>query len=195
MVGDLSAVGTKSKSGGISSGFSRYGYLKTGSDNLDIELSEMQLIKTSTGKVGAEGSGVIGAQEVADGELSTSWDNGSSMVLRIAQFKNPYKLVNHLNQPYNDQLRRYLRNNKGDKSRIIFTVARAYDSKETKSQTTAGNIDGSISSGDGAQVATYLDVEKQEEKYVKDGTIVAFQYAKIIWEESGDKVKDISIEQ
>lgn len=144
MVGDLGNTGYRAATTNLHKGLQRVAFPKVAKP-LDVDVSEMQLIKTATGKVEASGEA---AKEVvtANMTLSTTWNNSSDMVIRIFEFTNPIELVAELNRPENVDLRSHLKM-RGTEARIITRVVRAYNSTETREQTNAGQITAKVVTG------------------------------------------------
>lgn len=196
MVGDLGNTGYRAATKNLTKGFQRVSYPTIANGNLDVDISEMKMVDTAKGDVTASGNGIpVNAAPLASAgaEATFSWDNKRDMVVRIFEFKNPIEMIDELNRPANDRLRAYLYS-RGNEARIITRVVRAYNHLDIKKQGVKTELDAKLTSTD-ANVKIGYSNDSTTERAVKDGTIVAYQWARIIWEKDGSKrVKDLNLD-
>ena len=190
MVGDLGNTGYRSATTTITKGFQRVSF-PTMIRKLDVDISEMKLVDTASGNVTASGGGAVSEANKVSGEISTSWDNSRKMVIRIFEFTNPIEIIAELNREENAYLRErlYFR---GNEARIITRVVRAYSHEDIRKQETKGSLDAGFTASN-ANAKIGVTNNTTTERAVKDGTIVAYHWGRIIWNADGS-VADINLD-
>lgn len=192
MVGGLGNAGYRAATTNTHKGFQRVGFPST-SRTLDVDVSEMKLVNTAKGEVKASGSATYKAMTEANVKVGTSWDNKSDMLVRIFEFANPIELIAELNRPENSELRSHLKM-RDKEARIITRVVRAYDHSEVDKRTYTGELEAKFLAGKPNGKINYENSTSRS-KSVADGTIIGYQWARIIWSsKDSDQVSHISLD-
>ncbi len=192
MVGGLGYIGYRAATTTMTKGFQRVS-LPTVKE-LEVDIGEMKVVDTVKGSITAAGNGVpaqVAEIVKAEGKVSVVMDKSSQMVIRIFEFKSPFDIIDELNRPENTALRTYLTKYRGSETRIITRIVRAYDHSEATNQTVTAALDAELSATP-AKANITVTSDHHSEKAVKDGTIVAYQWSRIKFEDG--KVVNISLD-
>ncbi|MDD5272771.1 MAG: hypothetical protein PHU14_08650 [Methylovulum sp.] len=204
----LTIQGTKfRKSGAIRTDFLYAGVKRSSGVNsfdpkflpyLDHEITARHVTEAfdeQTGKAAWEAAAKAGI-ELAEGSVSGSGTSESKVTGKFSVFTlfDVNKFVTEINSPQNqenlDLLKRY------DTPRIITSVATVFNRESSKKTSKSGNLTLKIKNPQIGSPEFSVKAESSGESIAKlsDGTIFAYEYARICWEKHNGKVQVATLE-